>query len=111
MSSNINSITPFLGGTVAEIIESIGITQFPSATEWYQGIGGLVVQGGLVQVLGGATLLVPFNAPHEKQVLGVWTQVVGAIDNNGYVNAVGLASFEIVNGAGARSYYWLSLGV
>lgn len=111
MRANTNSIFPFSRARLDEIQESIGITQFPSEFEWYQVIGGIIVQGSLASVGDGATLVVDFPAPYEKQLLGVWLQVVGAAANTAYVNAAGLDSFEIVNGVGARDFYWLSLGV
>jgi len=111
MSSSTNSIPPFLGGSAADALESLGITQFPSEFGWYQVIGGLIVQGGKVSVGDGATLVVDLNAPYEKQTLGVWIQVVDGTANTAYVASVSLADFELINGAGARDFYWLSLGV
>ena len=111
MSSSYNSIAPFTKARLDEVQESIGITQFPSETSWYQVIGGLIVQGGFVSVGDGATLTVSLNAPYEKQVLGIWIQVVGAAANTAHVAAVTVDDFSIVNGVGARDFYWLSLGV
>ena len=111
MSSSYNSIPPFTGGTSRDALEALGITQFPSATDWFQVIGGIIMQGGVVSVADGATLTVPLNAPYEKQVLGIWIQVVGAAANTAHVAAVTVGNFNIVNGVGARDFYWLSLGV
>lgn len=112
MSSSTNSIPPFTRGTTRDALEALGITQFPSAVEWYQVIGGLIVQGGYVTVGSSATLAIPLVAPYEKQTLGVWIQVVGGAENGASVAAAPtLDSFSIVNGVGARDYYWLSLGV
>jgi hypothetical protein len=111
MSSNTNSIAPYLEGTTRQALEAIGITQFPSATEWYQIIGGLIVQGGYVAVASSSVQTVNLVAPYEKQTLGVWLQTEGASHNAAHVDGVTLSSFEIHNGGGIRSYYWLSLGV
>ena len=111
MSSSYNSIPPFTGGTSRDALEALGITQFPSETDWFQVLGGLIVQGGFAAVGDGATLTVNLNAPYEKQDLGVWIQVVGAAANTAHVASVALDSFDIVNGVGARDFYWLSLGV
>jgi len=112
LSQNTNSVPPFLGGTVRDAIEALGITQFPSAGNWYQIIGGLIVQGGYVSVLDGVVQAVSFNAPYEKEVLGVWLQVVAGAGNGAFVGGpVALDSFDIYNGVGDRDYYWLSLGV
>jgi hypothetical protein len=112
MSSNINSIAPFLGGTTKDALESIGITQFPAAASWYQVIGGLIVQGGYVEMSATTSATIPFNAPYGKQVLGVWLQTVDGSANGAHISASpALDSFEIVNGSSDRFYYWLSLGV
>ena len=111
MSSSYNSIAPFSKARLDEVQDAIGITQFPSETEWYQVIGGLIVQGGSVDIAGAATATISLHAPYEKQLLGIWTQIVGGAGNNAYVTGADLDSFQIVNGAGARTYYWLSLGV
>lgn len=109
--SQYNSVTPFSGGTTRDALEALGITQFPSGTEWFQVIGGLIVQGGKVDVTGGATLAINLNAPYEKQVLGTWIQVMAGAGNNAYIIPTDLTQFSIVNGVGNRTYYWLSLGV
>lgn len=111
MSANVNSIISYVGASLKDTSESLGITQFPSEFEWYQIVGGLQVQGGKVSVGGGATLTINFPAPYEKQLLGIFIQVRGAAGNNGYVNNESLDSFDIVNGAGARDYYWWAVGV
>jgi hypothetical protein len=111
MSSSYNSIFPFSKARLDEIQEAIGITQFPSATGWYQVIGGIIVQGGFASAGDAATVTVNLNAPYEKQLLGIWIQVIGGTANAAYVTAADLDSFQIVNGVGARDFYWLSLGV
>jgi hypothetical protein len=111
MSSNRNSIAALTGGSLPDAFEALGITQFPDAAGWYQVIGGLIVQGGSVDIAGAATATINLHAPYEKQLLGIWTQIVGGAGNNAYVTAADLDSFQIVNGAGDRTYYWLSLGV
>lgn len=108
--SNLNSIPPERG-TLREVQEALGITQFPDATSWYQVIGGLILQGGKISVGSSATGTVSLVAPYEKQFLGVFTQVVGAAGNSHYVNNVTLSTFDIVNGVGARDYYWWAIGV
>lgn len=109
--SSTNSIIPYIGATIQDLQETIGITQFPSETSWYQVLGGLIVQGGLVEVGDGATLAVEFPAPYETQVLGVFTQVSGGTANTAHLTGVTTAGFNLVNGVGARSYYWWSVGV
>lgn len=109
--SSINSIPPYIEATIRDIQETIGITQFPSETSWYQILGGLIVQGGLVEVADSATLAVPFHAPYQTQALGVFIQVVDGAANTGYITSVVTSGFDITNGTGTRSYYWWSVGV
>lgn len=111
MSGSWNSVAPFSKARLDEVQDSLGITQFPSETEWYQVIGGLIVQGGRVSVGDAATLTVSLNAPYEKQVLGIWIQVIGGAANTAHLDAITTADFDIVNGVGARDFFWLSLGV
>lgn len=111
MAANNNSIAPLFNRGLEDLGDAIGVTQFPSQFEWYQIVGGLQVQGGKVSVGTSATLTINFPAPYEKQLLGVWIQVRGAAGNNGYVNNESLNSFDVVNGVGARDYYWWAVGV
>ena len=111
MSASYNSVPPFQGGSTRDTLEALGITQFPSEHEWYQVIGGLIVQGGYVEVASLTVATINLPAPYEKQTLGVWLQTEGATHNAAHVANATLSSFEIHNGAGIRDYYWLSLGV
>lgn len=109
--SSYNSIAPFIGGTTRDVIDALGITQFPSEFGWFQVIGGIIAQGGKADVADGATLAINFAAPYGKQVLGTWIQVMAGAENGSYIIPTNLNTFSIVNGVGARTYYWLSLGV
>lgn len=111
MSDSRNAILPFLRWKQQDLGEAIGITQFPSETEWHQTIGGLVIQGNKVAVASGVTATISLPAPCEKQILGIWLQPVGDVPNAAYITSVTLTSFDLVNGVGDRTYYWLSLGV
>ena len=109
--SNTNSIIPFLGAGLQDLQDTIGITQFPSGTNWYQTIGGLLIQGGFLTVSSSAVTTVPFNAGYPTQVLGVWIQSVGGSHNNAHIDNVTLAQFELHNGGSTRDYYWWAIGV
>ena len=112
MTGNTNSIASYESANPRELQEAAGITQFPSATEMFQVLNGLQIQVGKVDVAGGATLTVNFPAPYEKQVLGVFLQVLAGAENGAYIDPVpALASFDLHNGAGNRSYYWWAIGV
>jgi len=109
--ANINSVAPFVNPTREELADAVGITQFPSATSWYQIIGGLQVQGGFQTLAGAGANVVTLPAPYEKQVLGIFIQVIGAAENGAFISAIGLDKFTLNNGAGARTYYWWAVGV
>ena len=109
---NINSVSPLLQASLFELQEAAGVTQFPSETSWYQIINGLQIQGGRISVADAATVDIPFVAPYETQVLGVWVQVVGGAENGAHLSAVpALDKFTLVNGVGDRTYFWWALGV
>lgn len=111
--SNTNAVTSFNGTSLEELNEAIGITQFPSDTNWYQTIGGLLIQGGLVEAVGsGATVTVPFNVGYPTQVLGVFVQSKGTGVLGWSVDNVTQAGFDLVNAAIAnRDFYWWAIGV
>jgi len=113
MSSNINSVSPYVDASAQDLQESIGITQFPDATSFYQIIGGLVIQGGLevFTVTGVRTVLLP--APLGKQILSILiTPVSAGTTSRGYVvPGFGLNSFDISHVNPAASYYWQVIGV
>lgn len=109
--ANTNSVIPYAGASLGELSETVGITQFPSATSWFQIIGGLQVQGGFETLAGAGANVVNLPAPYEKQVLGIFIQVIGAAENGAFISAIGLDKFTLNNGAGARTYYWWAVGV
>lgn len=109
--SNTNSIIPYTGAKLKELADTIGITQFPDETSWYQVLGGLIFQGGKIGIGGGVTQAIDFVAPYEKQLLCIHTEVLGAAPNGHYVTGEDLTGFDIVNGASGRTYFWWSVGV
>lgn len=112
MVQNINSIPPYTTATLQELQEAAGVTQFVGTSEWNQITNGLQIQGGQVDVAGGASATVDFSAPYETQLLGVFLQVIGGAENGAYIGAAPtLADFVIHNGAGNRTYYWWAIGV
>lgn len=113
MSGNTNAITPFVGASLSDLNDALGITQFPSERSWFQTIGGLLVQGGYVAAVGsGATVAVPFNVGYPTQVLGVFVQPLGTSVLGHAVNNVTTSGFDLVNAAVAgRDFYWWAIGV
>lgn len=94
---NTNSIGRYTNNNLQELAESLGRTQFSTVDVnlWYQIIGGLQIQGGLAA--GAGAIL--FQAPYEKQVLGIFTNgpVATAITLNGFT----------AGGAG----HWFAIGI
>lgn len=113
MSQGTNAVVPFEGANLRELVDSLGITQFPSETNWHQTLGGLLVQGGFIDSAGsGATVVVPFNVGFPTQVLGVFVQAIGTSVLGWSVNNITTAQFELVNAAVAnRDFYWWAIGV
>ena len=111
--SESNAVLPYSRPTLRDLTETIGITQFPSETNWFQTIGGLLIQGGVVSGVGsGATVSVPFNVGFTIQVLGVFVQARGASVLGWSVGTVTLADFQLINAAVAgRDFYWWAIGV
>jgi hypothetical protein len=106
-----NSIVPFSKGKIQDLLDTIGITQFTSGTNWYQVLAGLVIQGGFIQTAAnGATI--SFNTSFTKQVLGVFITTVGASPRQVAANTVTLNNFVLrYNSTGPRDFYWFAIGV
>jgi hypothetical protein len=113
MTQGTNAVSPFIDPNLRDLADSIGITQFQGADKWYQTIGGILIQGGLVTGVGsGATVVVPFNVGFPTQVLGVFVQALGTSVLGWSVNNITTAQFELVNAAvAARSFNWWAIGV
>ena len=113
-TSGWNSTGGYSNTSVEELRDAAGITQFPSATSFFQLINGLQIQGGITGSIAiGATLVVPFPAPYETQVLGVFLQPVNAAASYGSIDPSGtnLTQFTIKNGIVAGAFYWWAIGV
>ena len=109
-----NSIGGYSTASPEEIRDAGGITQFPSSTSFFQIVNGLQIQGGITDVIAiGGTLIIPFPAPYETQVLGVFLQPVNAAASYGSVVPAGtnLTQFQIINGLVAGAFYWWAIGV
>lgn len=111
--SNRNAVSPFDSPSLRDLADSIGITQFPSETNWWQTMGGLLIQGG--KILGathGAPVVVPFNVGFITQCLGVWCQELGTNAHSWSVNNVTKNQFELILASGpAKDFYWWAIGV
>lgn len=110
---NTNALAAFNSPTLAEVIDTIGITQFPSETNWHHTIAGLLIQGGkITAVASGATVAVSFNAGYSKQVLGIFVQAIGTSVLGWSVTIISTSGFSVVNAAvGPRDFYWWAIGV
>lgn len=107
-----NAIPPYLGATPGELQEALGVTRFVSETNWFQTVGGLLIQGGLESSVGSAaTVTVSFNAAFPKQCLGVFIQPIGTSLLGFSVDNVTLEDFDLVNAAVVRDFYWWAIGL
>ena len=111
--SNTNALVPFNRASLQETADSLGITQFVSETNWHQTIAGLLIQGGRINsVTHGAPLVVPFNVGFPTQVLGVFTQEIGANAHAASINSITTAQFSIILASGpSKDFYWWAIGV
>lgn len=106
-----NSIPPFATPRATDIFNALGITQFPSETNWFQVIGGLILQGGFADNINTMTTI-SFNTSFTKQVLGIFVQPVGTAAFADIVNSITLNDFVLIHGgAGAQDFYWFAIGV
>jgi len=108
------SVGSYSTASTEELRDAAGITQFPSSTSFFQVMNGLQIQGGITGSIGiGGTLVVPFPAPYETQLLGIFLQTVNAVAASASVDPAGtnLNQFTIKNGITAGPVYWWAIGV
>lgn len=106
-----NSIIPFSRGTVQDLLNTVGITQFTSETDWYQVIAGLIIQGGLAETITTGDTIT-FNTSFTKQVLGVFITAIGASSLQVAANNITVDDFVLLhNGGGTGDFYWFAIGV
>ena len=108
-----NAVAPFNDPSLRQLADAMGITQFPSETNWYQTMGGLLIQGGKVLGVGhpGSTVI-PFNVGFLTQCLGVFCQELGTNAHSWSVNNVTNNQFELLLSSGpAKDFYWWAIGV
>lgn len=109
--SGYNSISPFTDPTLVQLLETMGLTQFVSETNWYHTISGLLIQGGYITNAATGTVIT-FNVGFTKQVLGVFIVPVNAAATDNYVSGLTINTFAVnFSGAGTRSFYWFAVGV
>jgi hypothetical protein len=115
--SNINAITPLNLASLKDVHEAIGVTQYVSLTNWYQTIGGLLIQGGLVEAApADAAIIVPFNVGFNKQILGIFIQAIytpagAGNENTGMVHPTfTLSQWTLVNDGVVKDFFWWAIG-
>lgn len=110
-----NSLGGFNNTSPNELRDAAGITQFPAdGKSFYQVMNGLLLQSGITASIPiGGTLAVPFPAPYETQVIGIFIQPVNAAASYGSVVPAGTdnTQFTIINGPVAGPFYWFAVGV
>jgi hypothetical protein len=107
-----NSILGYAIQDLQRLQEAIGITQFPSDTNMYHTIGGLLFQAGRISA-DNATI-VKFNAGFPKQCLGVWLQLIQTVPTSVNVSVADITSEEFkinISPTGAQDFYWFAIGV
>lgn len=106
-----NSLAPFTDASNKDLLDTIGVTQFPSETNWYQVLAGLIIQGGFIDNATTGTTIT-FNTSFTKQVLGVFLVAVRAGTIAYVVNTVTVDDFVVVhNSGGTADFYWFAIGV
>ena len=109
--SNSNSILPFNAATLKNLVDTVGITQFTSETNWYQTIGGLILQGGKTGLIATGAQI-DFNVSFPKQCLGVFVTIEHTAGLSVAANLVTQDKFNIqYTGGATRSIYWFAIGV
>ena len=105
-----NSAPPYIGGTLDNLREAIGVPQFSgtNSDQWAFVFNGMVFQGGLVEVpVTSGTF--DFPAPFTQQVLGVFLQPMS--NHEFSVSAATLNDFTISHTGGIHNCYWFAVGV
>jgi hypothetical protein len=112
MSANTNAVPPYVGANSADLLESLGITQFNGLDSWSQTIGGLVIQGGVVDVPSAANVSVSFPAPLSKQLLGIFLEEADVTSSvHSSVVSSNLTGFTFAHNHTAFKVYWFAIGV
>lgn len=109
--ANTNAISPFFNATPAQLQEAVGITQFPTDTEWFHTFGGLLMQGGRVNIPGGTAVLIPYNAGFPTQVLCIMAQPLDSSATFHISGYTSLADFTLHNTGSDKDFFWWAIGV
>jgi hypothetical protein len=105
IGSSTNSISALLRGSLEEVQESVGITQFQGEHNWVHIVGGLIFQGGIVSRTGETTISVNFNTAFPKQVLGVF------INPAIFSITPSLDKFVVNSDGSDVQFYWFAIGI
>lgn len=122
-----NSIPPIVGSppweqneAAQDALRALGVTQFVVGkdTNWYQVMGGLIVQGGYVTAAtADAITLVSFNASFTQKVMGIFVTPIypapfgASNDASGGVKDWTLDSFNLLNDGTQKDFFWFAIGV
>ncbi len=113
-----NSIPGYKDASAGDVQEALGITQLKEGSEnnFTQVIGGLIIQGGLTEVLTlDTTATIQFNVAFPKKVLQIHLGPVGdgVLQSNLGVASpfnVTLSQFDILQDGNDCAYYWFAIG-
>lgn len=121
--TNRNAIIPYdrISVKTEDLAETVGITQFAiddNEDNWFQTIGGLLIQGGrIVDVPANSSQTIDFHRAYPKKVFGVWIQLIaaalaGSPPGRHFVNVISLSQFDVYNDyVDDSTYYWWAVGV
>jgi hypothetical protein len=106
-----NSIAPFVNANVGDLLETIGVTQFLGEYNWFQVLGGLILQGGLRDGVASGGLIT-LNTGFPKQVLGVFITPKFPADVKFSAGDITTQSFKIFHDeTDPVDFYWFAIGV
>lgn len=106
---NNNAVAAYQYASVEELLNAMGVAQFPGADNFHITISGLLIQGGTTpSIPAGATISVPYNVGYPQHCMIVLLTSRNVAASAGATP--GQNNFSLVNGAVAASYSWLAIG-
>jgi len=107
-----NSTIPYNSPSLQELADTVGITQFQGTDSWFQVLGGLILQGGKVDIPDPADVSITFPAPYSKQVLGIFIEEIDGVGSvYTVVQTFNLTGFTIRHNHSGYSAFWFAIGV
>jgi len=106
---NNNALAGLQYSSVEELLNAMGVAQFPGADNFYITISGILIQAGVTgSIPASGTVAVPYNVGYPQRCMGVILTPRSAA-GSAAANP-GQNSFTLVNGSVANQYTWLAWG-